>query len=568
MKTITRTIIAVALGATSLIAQQPPQPTEVPKLMENVDVRVINVDVVVTDRKGNTVPGLKAEDFEIYENGVPKPVSNFYEIEGAKPISATAVQTPATPPPAATAQPAERLKEDIPENLRRRIIFFIDNLSLAPFNRNKVFKEMKDFASSSMRPGDEAMIATFNRSMKVRMPFTRDAKQIQQTLDIIAGESALGLSNKSERKDVESRIKDAQSYDDAVATARTYASSVEHDLRQSVESLNALMSTLAGVEGKKILVLTSEGFPMQPGKEAFYYIDEVARQKTTGNWQSGSAMLEGMSFDATSLIQSVARTANANGITLYPIHAGGLDAGNDNSAENSAPTSFTVSQAVVSNSTDSLRMMAEMTGGLASLQTNNFKGAFDKIRRDLDSYYSLGYRAGTERVDRQRGLEVRVKNKAYQVRGRQTFVEKSTFAEMSDRVIANLLYKSKANDLNIRVIISAPQPSDEYFKVPVEVQIPMDSLTLLPLGEDQYAGGFDLYVAVANKEGDMSDVSRKMQEIRVSAADYKTLKGKYYTYSLELLMEPGMNKVSIGVVDQVSNVSGFALQQVIARDLR
>ncbi|MEO8036893.1 MAG: VWA domain-containing protein, partial [Acidobacteriota bacterium] len=553
MKALTRTIIAVALGATSLIAQQPPQQTEVPKLMENVDVRVINVDVVVTDRKGNTVSGLKAEDFEIYENGVPKPVSNFYEIERAKPINVTPVQTPATPPAAATARPVEAQKEDIPDNLRRRIIFFIDNLSLAPFNRNKVFKEMKEFAKTSMRPGDEAMIATFNRSMKVRMPFTRDAKQIESTLEVIAGESALGLSNKSERKDVQGRIKDAQSYDDAVATARSYAASVEHDLRQSVESLNGLMSTLAGVEGKKILVLTSEGFPMQPGKDAFYYIDEVARQKNTGNWQSGSAMLEGMSFDSTSLIQSIARTANANGITLYPIHAGGLDAGNDNSAENAAPTSFTVSQAVVSNSTDSLRMMAEMTGGLASIQTNNFKGAFDKIRRDLDAYYSLGYRAGTERVDRQRGLEVRVKNRAYQVRGRQTFVEKSTYAEMSDRVIANLLYKTKANELNIRVIISAPQAADEYFKVPVEVQIPMDSLTLLPLGEDQSAGGFDLYVAVANKEGDMSDVSRKMQQIRVSAADYKKLKGKYYTYSLDHLMEPGMNKVSIGVVDQVAN---------------
>jgi VWFA-related protein len=570
LKPLLRTTVAVALCSTSLFAQQQPapQPPDLTQLSERVDVRVINVDVVVTDRKGNTVPGLKQDDFEIYENGVQKPISNFYAIDGPKPLNVTAVQTPATPPPAASATSAEPQREDIPENLRRRIIFFVDNLSLAPFNRNKVFTQMKEFAKTAMRPGDEAMIATFNRSMKVRVPFTHDTKQIEQTLDIIAGESALGLSNRSERKDVEGRIKDAQSYDDAIATARTYAASVEHDLRQAVESLNGLMSTLAGVEGKKILVLTSEGFPMQPGKEAFYYIDEVGKSKTgSGSWQ-GSSMLEGMNYDSTSLIQSVARTANANGITLYPIHAGGLDAGNENSAENAEPTSFVVSQAVVSNSTDSLRMMADMTGGVASILTNNYKGAFEKIRRDLDAYYSLGYRAGTERVDRQRSLEVRMKNRAYQVRNRQTFVEKSTYAEMNDRVIANLLYKTKANDLNIRVIINSPQPADDLFKVPVEVQIPMDSLTLLPLGEDQYAGGFDLYVAVANKLGDMSDVSRKSQQIRVSAADYKTLKGKYYTYSLELLMEPGINKVSIGVVDQVANTSGFALQQVIARDLR
>ena len=40
-----------------------------------------------------------------------------------------------------------------------------------------------------------------------------------------------------------------------------------------------------------------------------------------------------------------------------------------------------------------------------------------------------------------------MKNRAYQVRARQTFVEKSTFSEMNDRVVANLLYRTKANDL-------------------------------------------------------------------------------------------------------------------------
>jgi hypothetical protein len=75
-------------------------------------------------------------------------------------------------------------------------------------------------------------------------------------------------------------------------TARTYAASVEHDLRQGVASLNALMSTLAGVEGKKILVLTSEGFPMQPGREIFTFIEEVGREKgwqATGSHASCSA---------------------------------------------------------------------------------------------------------------------------------------------------------------------------------------------------------------------------------------------------------------------------------------
>ena len=564
-----RFAVTLAASAATILptasAQQKPEPAgEVQKLVENVEVRVINVDVVVTDKKGNIVKGLTKDDFELYENGVQKPISNFYEVEGTKFVGdaapVTAAATPATPG-------APPVREEIPETMRRRIIFYIDNLSLNPFNRNRVFTQMKEFAKNVMRPGDEAMIATFNRSLKIRVPFTRDYTGIQTMLDTLAGESAMGASNRSERKDVESRIRDAKSYDEAIQTARTYASSVENDLRQSVDSINGLMTTLAGVEGKKVLVLTSEGFQMQPGREVFEFIEDQSREKI--QWRnSGSTLMEGMSFDSSRLIESVAKTANANGITMYTIHAGGLNANNDMSAENSHPTSFTVSQAAISNSTDSMQMMADLTGGIASLQTNNFTEAFRRIARDLDSYYSLGYRAGTERVDRQRSLQVRTKNRNYLARSRQSFVEKSTYAEMNDRVIANLLYKSKANDLKVIVKLDSPTPTDnDFFKVPVEVQIPMDSLTLIPQGET-YAGGFSVFVAVANKDGDMSEVQRRQHQILVPQADFEKTKGKYYTYTLDLLMEKGLNKLSIGVVDDVSNVTGFARDQIIAQDLR
>lgn len=554
-----RTLAAVlALAVTApLFAQKKQQEPEPPKLVESIDVRVINVDVVVTDKKGNFVPGLSADDFTIYENNVPKPISNFYEVQGTQTKNVLGD---------APAAPTEE-KKVIPEAMKRRIIFYVDNLSLSPFNRNRVFKEMKDFVHNVMRPGDEAMIATYNRSMKVRVPFTPDQNSLITMLDSISRESGLGIANRSERTQAEERIRDSQSYQEAISTARTYASSIEHDLRQSVSSLTALMSTLAGVEGKKILVLTSEGFPMQPGREMFYFIDDQAREKGWSN--VGSTMLEGMTFDGANLIQQVAKTANANGITMYTIHAAGLQGGTEMSAENARPVSTQVSQAALTNTTESMQLMAEMTGGLASVQTNNFGAAFNRIENDLDAYYSLGYRAGTERVDRQRYLAVKVKNRDYRVRARQTFVEKSMYAEMNDRVVANLLYRGKDNDLGILTRIGTPIPTEDgLYRTPVDIQIPMQSLTLLPQGESDYVGGFDIYVVVANKDNDMSDVARKSHQIRVTPEQYKQLSGKFYTYTLELLMEKGLNKLSIGVVDQISNTSGFSRDQIIAQDMR
>ena len=93
-------------------------------------------------------------------------------------------------------------------------------------------------------------------------------------------------------------------------------------------------------------------------------------------------------------------------------------------------------------------------------------------------------------------------------------------------------------------------------------------VTFLPQGEESYVGGFDVYVVVANKEGDMSDVARKSHQITIPKGDFDKTKGKYYTYTLDLLMERGLYKVSVGVIDSISNVSGFAKDQIIAQDLR
>lgn len=554
MKRTLALLLAAALALPAAAQKKNAEP-EAPKLVETIDVRLINVDVIVTDRRGNFVPNLKKEDFEVLENGVPKTITNFYEVEGnrARTVIADEVGGQVTTTPQA-----------ITEETKRRIIFYVDNLTLNPFNRNRVFNEMKTFLKTAMRPGDEAMVATFNRSMKVRVPFTRDMAQIESILESLARESALGVANRSELKTTQDRIRDSRTYDEAVATARTYASSVEHDLRTSVSSLNALMSTLAGVEGKKVLVLTSEGFPMQPGRDMFQFLDEIGREK---GWMNASSTIEGMTYNSSSLIQSVAKTANANNITLYTIHAAGLNANEDMSAENARPTSTLVSHSALTNSTESMQLMAQMTGGVASVNTNNFAAAFQRIHKDLESYYSLGYRAGTERVDRQRYLNVRVKNKEYRVRNRQTFVEKSMYAEMSDRVVASLLYRVKDNDLGILARVGSPLPiEDGLFRVGVDVQIPIESLSLLPQGENEYVGGFDVYVVVGNKDNDMSDVARKSHQVRIPAADMKTIKGKFYTYTLDLVIERGLNKISLGVVDQVSNTSGFAREQIIAQN--
>lgn len=566
-------VIATALAAVAH-GQETQQTPEVPTLIETVDVRIINIDAVVTDRRGNPVTGLTIDDFEIFENGHAQKITNFYEVNETRVRRVQQVAGQEAPTELIEeTTPAER-----PPQLKRRIIFFVDNLSLNPFNRNRVFKAFKDFVDEGMQEGDEAMIATWNRSMKIRVPFTEDRAFLKQEFDSLAGESGLGVHYVSEKNQLQDRVRDATSIQQAILEARSWALSVEHDLRQTVRAVNGLLEQLAGVEGKKAMVMTSEGFYIQPGREMFEFIDAIRREKTEWGQGTGGVLLEGMTFNSASLIRSIAQTANANDITLYTLHAGGLVGMESTSAENRNPIPMSVQQAALSNSTEALQLMAEMTGGLATVGTNNFSGAMENIERDLNSYYSLGYRSTTERVDRQRSIEVRLKKcergeancqrNSYRVRSKRSFVEKSIGTEMTDKVIAKLFFEGEDNDLGIVLRARRPRQVDHgIFIVPLEIHIPIDKLTLLPQGTAQNRGGFSIWLVAADERGDMSDVTTQSHSVVLTDEQLESLRGRYYIYEVELRMREGRNTISVGVLDELSKVAGYRSLPVLARNL-
>ena len=560
-------ILATLTGVAPILAQEEQLAEEMPVFLENVDVQIINVDVVVTDKKGNTIRDLTIDDFVVLENRQVQLLTNFYEIREQS--GKTVTIAPASDPGQA---PIVEELDEVPPHLQRRVVFFIDNLSLGVFSRNRVFRDMMQFAEDVLRPGDQAMIATWNRSLKIRVPWTNNHEQIKRELETISGESALGISYQSERRQIQSRIREADDRNDAIVQARSWAQSIEHDLRQTVSSINALMSTLSGIEGKKIMVLTSEGFQMQPGAEMFSFIDHVSRTKAEWGSQSGGTLLEGMAFNSAHLIQSVAREANASDITLYAIHAAGLTGLGSSSAENFDTVPLEVEMVGLHNSTDSLRLMAEMTGGVAVTGSNNFKLAFDQIERDLGGYYSLGYRSGTQRVDRQRSIEVQLKDpslrRQYSVRARSSFVEKSIGSEMNDKVIANLFHESAGNDIGVFLTTGRPVRHDDgTFLVSLDIHIPMDSLTFLPAGGSQ-RGSFTVWIVAADIRGDMSDMQSQQHTFSIPDDELAALKGKHYTYTFDLILRKGRNTLSVGALDDVSRLRGFAQTDILAADLR
>ena len=462
---------AVLIAAAPLAAQKPPAPDQkpMPPVSERVEVSVTNVEVVVTDSKGNRVAGLTREEFEVYQDGLPQKISNFYAVSGGKVLLDDGKVVGLDSPEAMAEIPAE---------LKAKYLLFIDNLNIQPQNRNRMFKSLEDFVKQTIGPRAEAMVVSYNRSVKVRRKFTSEASEIIATLDDIEHETGGGTTLAGERRDALHQIDESKSSDEALMIARTYSRSLRNDLEFTVDALKNTVNGLAGVDGRKVLVYVSEGLPATAGAELY---DQIQRKYTN---QAGGSGLEQFEFDMTTKYAGIIRAANAQGVTIWPLDASGLTVETLISAENrnfdTRPSDFVMRQ----NTQAPLRLMAEETGGVAAVNTNDWKKNLEELSKDFSNFYSLGYRSTRSAVDKPHSVEVRVKRKGLTVRSRRGFLEKTIETRTAESVVASLFYPRDDNPLGINVSIGAQKPYDQdNFAVPVRIAVPIGKLGLVPVGD-------------------------------------------------------------------------------------
>jgi VWFA-related protein len=537
---------AALLAAASLAAQKapapPPKPAPesqkpIPPVSERVEVAVTNVEVVVTDSKGNRVPGLTRDDFEVYQDGIPQKITNFYAVAGGKVLLDDGKVIGLDSPEA---------QAEVPD-LKARYLLFIDNLNITPQNRNRMFQRLEDFVRDTIGRHAEAMVVTYNRSLKVKRKFTSDASEIIAALDETEHETGGGTSLASERTDALHKIDEASSADEALPYARNYAKSLRNDLQFTVDAIKNTLNSLAGVDGRKVFVYVSEGLPSTAGLELF---DQIQRKFQN---QASSSTLEQFEFDMSNKYASIVQAANAQGVTIWALDASGLTTEALVSAEHRSfdtrPSDFLIRQ----NTQAPLLLMADQTGGMAAVNTNDWKKSLDELSKDFSNFYSIGYRTTRSAVDRPHSIEVRIKRKGLKVRTRKGFLEKTIETKTSESVLASLYYPRDDNPLGVSVSIGAQKPYDEEnFAVPVRVAVPIGKLGLVPVG-DHYEAVFFLYVVARDSGDKQSDLAIQRQVVKVPTKDLDTAQHKDWYYDFTMTVSPGAQRLAFAVRDEVSN---------------
>jgi VWFA-related protein len=526
---------------------------------EIVEVRVTNVDVIVTGKDGKPVSGLTRADFEVLEDGVPQEVTNFLEV--VEPPVATLAVGVATAGGSATA-PVPAPGSD---PRRRLVTVFIDNAVLQPHRRNQVLPHLSRFMRESIRPGDEVMLTVWSTGLRVTLEPTGDMAAIEAGIEKLAQWTTAGSNAGNEReqfqRDVGNLIDlyanrnppERPPISQVLALARSFSMRRSHEMRQKIEALRSVMSAMRGSEGRKVLVLVTEALTTNPGDESFYYISSIRDQFEGG--QSAPIENEAQAFAISGLVEEIANAANSSGVTMYAIDARGLSGGfNDVDASSNVRVGYRTT-VVPETSLTTLRAVADLTGGTAFTGTSNWKLAFDTIAADLRTYYSLGYRTNGERRDRMKKVEVRLKKKGLNVRVRRQVLERSITSEMADAVAAQLFRASATNDLAIQAIAGPPSVGHaDTVVVPLTITIPTEQLTLVPEAGD-LTGAFSVYAAFLRSDGAVGHAAQPAQRFRFPAASLD--RRREITVKLDVSMDARTTGVAIGVMDEMSRVTGF-----------
>ncbi|RMH23414.1 MAG: VWA domain-containing protein [Acidobacteria bacterium] len=528
---------------------------------ETIGVVVVNVDVVVVDKKGRPITGLTRDDFELLVDGRPTPLSNFFEVRD----HAVAGERPASPAAGATTpeEPAH-------------VVVLIDNNHLTPAGRERMLEVLPRFIEHEVRAGARVMTVLHDQAPQVLQPFGADARAHAESLRAIADSTIEGIARRRawsgfiddvrallDSCDAVTFVPDAPCVacaPDLINQARIYAQTAQDQRQRSLGGLAAVASALRGLPGRKVLLYVSDGFPQRPGIEALYYLQELCPENAT-NFQNVLRDRPG-----AEQLRSLVAHANANRVTIYSLEARGLEAFSAASVEyaniprgatigggvgNPSPV---VDDVLTANRQGALFYVANETGGRALLNLNDPAPELIKLEAELGHYYSLGFTPGgpADRDIHYLGVRLpRLRAKAT-VRHRRVFRHTSREDEIGERALGAQLLGVESNELEARVVIGVPgAQTGGAFRVPVDVFIPLERLSLLP-GDRLERGRLAVIVAAPDRRTHRTTLRK--QEIGVALPD--DARG-YCRLGFELELEAGEHLLGLGLWDRQADRTSF-----------
>ncbi|HXT50329.1 MAG TPA: VWA domain-containing protein, partial [Thermoanaerobaculia bacterium] len=504
---------------------------------EALDVRVVNVEVVVTDKKGSRVDGLTSADFTLEVDGQVVPINYFAEVVGGRVGSGGAGQTPAAvvPPAAEAGAP-----------LGVSWLVFVDDFFSIQRDRNQVLQKLAS-QLGHLGPADRmAVVAWDGKRLTMLSTWTDSTRALERAFAAAEKRPAMGLQRLAERR---SLVDDQLSRSRLLGLSRvsTDASHLDPDERQMVDllasqidrSVGAAAATLrafAAPPGRKAMLLLSGGWSWRPVDSVVADPDRLITESTLG---------------AEPLFRPLADVANLLGYTLYPVDVPGLSQ-RIADASYGGPPSLSGTLAESRREQDlhlSLSWLAETTGGRAFLNDQRLS-VFEDTVTDTRSFYWLGFTPKRSGDDKPHRVKVKVNRPGLEVRARQDFLDASRSAEVSMAVESALLFGNPASSLPLQVAVGRPEKQrGRTMKVPITLIVPLDQLTPLPGADGSPTVTVELRVGAQDGDGNTAEIPVIPLQMKLAGPVKAGDAGRYAT---ELLLRRAEHDLVIALYEPVS----------------
>lgn len=371
-------------------------------------INYVRVDAFVTDDDGEPVFDLTQDDFEVYEDGVLQTVDSFQVVQvdlapelSGEPLTSVGVTR--------SDQELAASRPDV-----RVFVIFLDDYHVREGNSIRARRMLVDFIENDLIPTD--LVGVMYPLMPVsEVRLTRDHEAV-----INAVRQFEGVKYEYDVRNLyESRY-------------NFYPTEIVERIRNevSLSALRGLMTMLGGLrEGRKSVLLVSEGYtnyvpPQLRSQVADLRPDPAINPAVLDPFAGDTPLEETFAFFQGSAILSdmrrVVQTATRFNASVYSVDPRGLAAFEFDMAQ--PQVSFRTDQRTLRFTQDTLRILAEDTGGRAIVNQNDLRPGLQQMLDDASGYYLLGYNSSAAPTDGEfHEIEVRLKRPGLRVRAREGY---------------------------------------------------------------------------------------------------------------------------------------------------
>jgi VWFA-related protein len=565
---------------------------QAPAFVESLDVRVVNVEVVVTDRQGDRVAGLDRNDFELLVDGQPVPIEFFSEVAGGALRSPLSVAT----------EPAGEPGSEAAQRLRTNVVLFIDDFFAIAQDRNRALDRLAEDLQH-LPAGDLVAVVAFNGlRLDLLSGWSSDPDAVRAALTSARSRPAYGMqrlselrSNDSETQQRDELMRHVVNLEEAARAAtdaqlgglegldaaeieeravleaeveveralpgasifssldpvqQGYVQRLTGQLERSVLAATSTLRSFAGAPGRRIMLLLSGGWPFSPA-EYTLALAGAAAEDTIG----GAADLSLLGRNA--LFAPLADTANLLGYTLYPVDLPGENRETTNDAVTqlgtfeSEPSSLTGGGTAGSRELQvhrSLDFLARQTGGRALINAERDQ-ALPATIADTRAFYWLGFTPERNEDGRRHSVEIRILRAGLIARARQGFVDLSRADEVTMMVESALLFGDPPSNRPLFLRFGrGDRRGAGKLRLPLEIGIPMDEITLLEHA-GKYQSQLEVRFTVMDAAGNRSETPLERVSIE---GEQPPEPGQLFVYQTLLVLRDRPHRLVVAVHDPLS----------------